>query len=74
MELKNEKMKCNNCGRLHNKQTSNCCWIECACGASICGKCGSVNIMEMDSKNDEEQYWCCLQCTDCGLEGCEMCI
>jgi len=68
--------KCNNCGKQHEETTANCCWIYCACGEKICGKCGSSNIneMTMPEDDDEAQYWCCLQCEDCGLEGCAMCI
>lgn len=76
METKNETTKCSNCGRPHRKTTSNCCWIYCTCGTTICGQCGSENIgsIETDEADDEAQYWCCQQCNDCGLMGCGMCI
>jgi len=69
-------MKCQVCGKDHQKSTSNCCWINCSCRHSICGQCGSANLheMEMSEDDDEAQYWCCLKCGDCGLEGCAMCI
>ena len=67
---------CKNCGKEYPKQDSNCCWITCECGESICGTCGGSNIvnMNMPDDDDEAQYWCCSQCADCGLQGCAMCI
>jgi len=70
------KIYCSKCGREHDESRSNCCWLVCKCGATICGGCGSTNIVRMDPlPNDEErQYWCCKECADCGLQGCAMCI
>lgn len=69
-------INCNECGRSHDKKTSNCCWISCECGNKICGNCGSVNIQSMDIDPDdtEAQYWCCKECVNCGLTGCAMSI
>jgi hypothetical protein len=74
--MENETVKCSQCGTEHRKRIQNCCWISCECGASICGQCGSDNIVGMDINEDdgENQYWCCEMCNDCGLEGCGMCI
>jgi len=71
-----KKIKCLTCGREHDETTCNCCWIDCECGAVICGSCGSANLvdMDMDEDDDEAQYWCCRECGDCGLTGCAMCI
>jgi hypothetical protein len=70
------KINCKVCGKEHEQTTCNCCWIDCDCGSSICGQCGSTNLveMEMDPEDDEAQYWCCKKCEDCGLEGCGWCI
>jgi hypothetical protein len=64
------------CGKEHKETLSNCCWIYCECGAKICGQCGSENLqqMEIDENDDEAQYWCTLECANCGLQGCAMCI
>lgn len=77
-----EKITCSQCGKIHYKTTSNCCWINCYLDKDnydshrICGNCGSTDIsnMEMGEDDDESQYWCCLKCNNCGLEGCQMCI
>lgn len=73
------KMKCKKCGREHLQSDSNCCWISCGCGESICGVCGSSSLVHDDSTNPEDengddQYWCCQMCSDCGLVGCGMCV
>jgi hypothetical protein len=67
---------CKICGRQHPLSTRNCCWIYCDCGSKICGQCGgtSLSTMDMDADDDEAKYWCCLECTECGLKGCAMCI
>ena len=72
-------IKCQNCGKEHEKSTANCCWIDCDCGEKICGNCGSTNLGDMIEdgilgKDDETDYWCCTYCKDCGLQGCAMCI
>ena len=74
--LDTEQVNCHKCGAGHPKTTSNCCWIDCGCGAEICGQCGSENIgvMDMPEDDDEACYWCCRECQDCGLTGCAMCI
>ena len=77
--MKDDKIKCSNCGEEHNKIESNCCWIYCECREKICGRCGGTNINHDDSTNPDDEnsddgYWCCLMCDDCGLGGCTMCI
>lgn len=70
-------MKCCNCNKKHIQSHSNCCWVTCTCGVTICGRCGSDNIEEDETINREEddnQYWCCRKCFDCGLVGCGMCV
>ena len=76
MKAKDEIIKCCKCGKMHEKTTCNCCWIDCECGTKICGNCGSDNIGSIKMSDDDEdaQYWCCNQCNDCGLRGCAMCI
>jgi len=70
-----KNIKCFKCGKEHNETLENCCWIYCSCGEKICGQCGSGNIGDIAIDNDDEdQYWCCEQCNDCGLEDCTMCI
>jgi len=69
-----KKIHCQKCGAEHNEILENCCWIECVCGKKICGRCGSKNISEIENdENEEEIYWCHLECEDCGLQGCGMC-
>jgi len=69
-------IKCKNCNREHPESTSNCCWISCECGKTICGQCdyAGENWTDVSSGDDEDQYWCCKGCPDCGLSGCAMCI
>ena len=69
-------IKCSVCGIEHQQSIQNCCWINCPCGARICGNCGSTEIMDMEmgEDDDEAQYWCCERCDSCGKEGCGMCI
>ena len=69
-------IKCQNCGQEHEQTLSNCCWIDCDCETRICGKCVSSNLkrMDVDENYEENKYWCCLECSDCGLQGCAMCI
>jgi len=68
-------IKCSKCGKEHGRITSNCCWIYCGCGTKICGGCGGVSIgpKDMPEDDDDARYWCCLECEDCGLQGCGMC-
>lgn len=73
------KIKCSKCGEEHEQSLSNCCWIECKCKKSICGRCGSTNIIHDDNTTPEDddsddKYWCCKKCGDCGLRGCAMCV
>lgn len=74
----NDMVQCPKCGKEYRKRDENCCWINCECGISICGMCGSTNLVsiheEGDEESDEDQYWCCFKCDDCGLVGCGMCI
>ena len=69
-------IKCQNCGQQHKQTLSNCCWIDCDCGSKICGQCGSLNIQSMNIEEycEDDEYWCCLECGDCGLQGCALCI
>lgn len=69
-------IKCKNCGKEHHRITSNCCWIDCQCGRQICGNCGYADEKWFDcsNNNNEDQYWCCQECPECGLIGCAMCI
>lgn len=73
-----KKIKCKNCGKEHAETLANCCWINCECGKEICGQCGGTNIVKKqnidDSPDGDDQYWCCMECADCGLVGCAMCI
>ena len=79
-DLKEGYMRCKWCGKIHKQTTSNCCWIFCECGKEICGQCGSTNIGSIDeseldlSSGSDDNYWCCKQCEDCGLQGCGMCV
>ena len=76
-EPEKEHIHCSKCGKQHDRTTCNCCWIDCVCGTKICGGCGSDNIVEMDidrEADDDAQYWCCLECSDCGLQGCGYCV
>ena len=69
-------MKCQNCGKEHQQTDSNCCWIECNCDKTICGMCGYAGeewLVCLDG-NEEDVYWCCRKCPECGLEGCRLCI
>jgi len=69
-------IRCSECGRRHVESLSNCCWIDCECGAKICGRCGSTNIVSMpdEERDDESDLWCFSECADCNLRGCSMCI
>lgn len=69
-------MNCQNCSAEHNESLENCCWINCTCGKEICGRCGYAKEKWKDCSegNDEDQYWCCRKCPECGLRGCGMCI
>ena len=73
-------IKCKECGEEHEESVSNCCWISCKCGNTICGKCGSNNIIAIDeteldlSDGSDDNYWCCKRCASCGLNGCGMCV
>jgi len=71
-------IKCNHCGKEHPKTISNCCWITCSCGRTICGQCGYaeekwIDIGDPDS-NPDDNCWCCNECPECGLQGCGMCV
>ncbi len=70
------KIKCQGCGKEHTKTESNCCWISCTCGKTICGMCGYADEEWEDCStgSDEDGYWCTRECPDCGLQGCAMCI
>ena len=76
----NNYMYCKKCGTKHTKTDCNCCWINCICGEKICGMCGSINVGDIDedeldlSDYSDDNYWCCLECKDCGLQGCGMCV
>lgn len=76
LKIEDNTINCSKCGEKHIKQTSNCCWISCSCGAEICGGCGSDNLcyMEMPEDDDEACYWCCKMCESCDMTGCGMCI
>lgn len=70
-------MKCCKCGTEHEETFENCCWVYCKCGAKICGMCGSSDLEHVkydDTEDSDDQYWCTLACSDCGLIGCKMCV
>jgi len=73
-------IRCSNCNKKQPSSHSNCCWINCECGKTICGGCGSTDIGnipedELDlSDTGDDQYWCCEECKSCGMQGCAMCV
>jgi len=80
IDIARDKIECSICGKKHNRITCNCCWISCSCGNKICGNCGSTNIVDINkseldlSSGSDDLYWCCLECEDCGLQGCGLCV
>ena len=73
-------INCSNCNKEHIESLSNCSFINCICGITICGACGSTDIGQIPddqldlSEYSDDQYWCCRECNSCGHQGCAMCV
>ena len=75
-----KKINCGSCNVEHDESLFNCSFINCKCGKTICGSCGSTDIgsvpeSQLDlSEYSDDQYWCQRRCNKCGHTGCGMCI